>query len=511
MYIANSFSGTASIIDISTNSVVESLALENSIWGVGHNPNNGDIYITSTNSGTVFVIGKIPIADAGPDQTVRSTDFVQLDGGNSSDPNGSPLSYSWTQIAGPVVELNNPSSQNPSFSAPEIDEQQSLIFQLTVTNDEGIESKPDNVTVIVNPLASPLADAGQDQSVQSDDTVQLDGAGSSANGGSPIVEYRWTQKEGPSVTLDNPNSATPSFTALDTDDPVNLVFELVVTNEDGVESEPDSVTITVNPIIQPIADAGANQTVHSGDMVQLDGTASSANDGSPIAIYKWSQTQGPTVTLDDPTSATPSFTSPETIVEENIVFELVVTNEDGVESEPDSVTVFVKPVLLPIADAGPDQEVNSSQQVQLDGSNSTDPNGSSLTYSWNQTSGPEVNLSEQSSSNPTFTAPEVNEQTDLTFQLTVTNEEELTSEPDEVIITVKPIFTPPPPEEEPRTIGSILKGIIENPLNVTNSIDSANEIRNILTDGNQNNDKLVCDLIGSENEYTSNIRDILNC
>ena len=32
-----------------------------------------------------------------------------------------------------------------------------------------------------------------------------------------------------------------------------------------------------------------------------------------------------------------------------------------------------------------------------------------------------------------------------------------------------------------------------------------------MTDENRNNDQLVCDLIDSENEYASNIRDILNC
>jgi hypothetical protein len=95
--------------------------------------------------------------------------------------------------------------------------------------------------------------------------------------------------------------------------------------------------------------------------------------------------------------------------------------------------------------------------------------------------------------------------------LTVTNEEGITSEPDEVIITVNPVPIPPPPEPEPRTINDIIKGIIQNPLNVTNSIDSANEIRNILTDNNRDNDQIVCDLIDSEGEYTSNIREILNC
>lgn len=52
---------------------------------------------------------------------------------------------------------------------------------------------------------------------------------------------------------------------------------------------------------------------------------------------------------------------------------------------------------------------------------------------------------------------------------------------------------------------------MQNPLDITNSIDSANEIRDILTDGNQDNDQLVCDLIDLEDENTSSMREILNC
>jgi DNA-binding beta-propeller fold protein YncE len=105
-----------------------------------------------------------------------------------------------------------------------------------------------------------------------------------------------------------------------------------------------SDTVSIIGIIVTIADAGPDQSVDSGATVQLDGTGSSTNGGSPIASYQWTQTQGPTVTLDDPTSATPSFTAPKTLVEENIVFELVVTNELGVESQPDSVTITVNHV-----------------------------------------------------------------------------------------------------------------------------------------------------------------------
>ena len=60
---------------------------------------------------------------------------------------------------------------------------------------------------------------------------------------------------------------------------------------------------------------------------QLDDSDSSANGGSPIVNYRCTQTSRPTVTLDDPTSATPSFTSPQTEVQEIIVFQIVVINE----------------------------------------------------------------------------------------------------------------------------------------------------------------------------------------
>jgi hypothetical protein len=78
------------------------------------------------------------------------------------------------------------------------------------------------------------------------------------------------------------------------------------------------------------------------------------------------------------------------------------------------------------------------------------------------------------SSNPMFPAPEVNEQTDLIFQLIVPNEEGTTSEPIEVTITVDPIANPPP-DGEPRTIGDIIIRLIQNPLDVTNSVESAKE------------------------------------
>ena len=81
----------------------------------------------------------------------------------------------------------------------------------------------------------------------------------------------------------------------------DLVFELIVKNEQGIKSESDSVTITVNRVVAPTANAGGDQNVESGATVQLDGSGSSDSFSSPLSD-QWIQTSGPTVTLDDPTS-----------------------------------------------------------------------------------------------------------------------------------------------------------------------------------------------------------------
>jgi hypothetical protein len=92
----------------------------------------------------------------------------------------------------------------------------------------------------------------------------------------------------------------------------------------------------------------------------------------------------------------------------------------------------------PVADAGPDQSVNTLALVTLDGSGSSDPDGDlPLTYLWTQTGGPAVTLSDPACVSPTFTAP--GNPAVLTFTLSVADSlglPALTS--DEVMVTVEP-------------------------------------------------------------------------
>ena len=93
-----------------------------------------------------------PVADAGTDITVQSNKLTQLDGSKSYDPNDSgddvrpSLSFDWTQTGGPEVILNNPTSANPTFTSPQVEEETRLTFQLVVSSDTAT-SDPDSVTV----------------------------------------------------------------------------------------------------------------------------------------------------------------------------------------------------------------------------------------------------------------------------------------------------------------------------------------------------------------------------
>ncbi|MCF7956403.1 MAG: hypothetical protein K9M75_11415 [Phycisphaerae bacterium] len=151
--------------------------------------------------------------------------------------------------------------------------------------------------------------------------------------------------------------------------------------------------------INPRAYAGQDQIVTlKGSTVTLDGSGSFFNDPSGTNEYNWSQVSGPAVVLSDNTAVDPSF---DAVEYGSYVFELVVSDGEY-DSLPDRVVVTFANAI-PVADAGVAQYFSDiPSSVTLDGSGSYDACDDVLTYSWRQTEGPLVQLSDASSVSPTF-------------------------------------------------------------------------------------------------------------
>jgi K319L-like, PKD domain len=226
---------------------------------------------------------------------------------------------------------------------------------------------------------------------------------------------------GGSVILDGTNSLVLNETE-------KIVDNHTEAQDCGPPGDPDSPDC-----VPPDAYAGPDKEVNVGDSVDLDGSQSKAqNKGGKIVSYKWSLTEsddlcqeGDDLVHADKKKAT--FTALKGSEGCSYTYELSVTDDKG-QTATDSVTVKVNVAVYPppIADAGPDKEVNVGDSVDLDGSNShAQTKGGTIVgyqWHWDVNDCPKVTLSGEETNSLKFTVPEGSEGCSYTYELSVTDD-----------------------------------------------------------------------------------------
>ncbi|NJB87440.1 PKD repeat protein [Lewinella marina] len=248
---------------------------------------------SATNCGSTTTENLRPVALAAATPTQGKAPLtVQLDGGGSSDSDGSIVSYNWSwetgsaSGVGPSITLNTPGVYTVTLTVTD-NQGATATDRVTITVDE-----PDNVGPVAVATATP--DRGE-----SPLTVNLSAAGSSDSDGS-IVSYSWNWGEDPlsgaevshvfttgsySVTL----TVTDDDGATATDVVTIEVFDAGVdTDGDGVVDAEDTCPLTPNPdqtFTVYYADADGDGLGDPNDSIQAcetpDGYVTNADDNCP--------------------------------------------------------------------------------------------------------------------------------------------------------------------------------------------------------------------------------------
>jgi hypothetical protein len=191
-------------------------------------------------------INEPPTADAGPDLTANEGEMITLDASKSVDEDDGIGGYQWVQIEGTPVSLSDPAAASPGFTAPDVGpDGAALKFQLTVTDNGGLQAQDTSIVNVCWQNQPPVSDAGVDQTVDGGAVVTLNGTGSTDTDDG-ISSYRWNQTSGTPVTLSDPTAAHATFTApADGTDGEALNFTLTVTDAGGLQHA-DACTVTVS-------------------------------------------------------------------------------------------------------------------------------------------------------------------------------------------------------------------------------------------------------------------------
>ncbi len=337
-----------------------------------------------------------PNAVAGPDQEiVLPAKKVTLNGSASTDPDGVITIYQWAKLSGP----GSPTIVTHDSAVTDVIDLEEGVyeFELSVTDNNGAIARDSLIIKVLPPPPPPnqppVAEAGDDRTLTLNPnkfaTTLLDGTKSKDKEGA-IAAYNWQQSGGPTMKIDFPDAPTTTATFFA---PGVYIVTLTVKDSGGL-SDSDSVTITVNKPENkpPVANAGNDFEVvitTANNSAVLNGGLSFDPEGLPLK-YKWELQNGPgTPFIEKPQE---QVTQVSGLIPGSYIFKLTVTDAEGA-SHSDTVTITARQRenQPPTANAGPDREVTltaSNPAITLDGSLSSDPEGTPLQFSWKTESGP---------------------------------------------------------------------------------------------------------------------------
>ncbi len=300
--------------------------------GPNPNENDGKLFEIAVNTidNTPPVVSSVVITPGSPttDQVLSATVVA-------SDPDGDPieLRYQWRKNGVAIAGATNPTLD---LAVPGNGDKGDAISVRVVAFDGYVEGDPrtsSQVTIVNSPpaFAQDLPDRTDPEGTTVDFT-----AGATDPDGDPLT-YGAAGLP-PGVTIGASDGRVQGTIAGGAS--ASSPYATTVTVTDGVApAVNDAFTWTVSAApLPPVANAGPDQTVGSGQSFTLDASGSSDPEGGPLT-YLWQQIGGPAAVIRDEdgvVTLVDGVTGPATLT-----FRVTVTDSDGL-SASDEVTVTVR-------------------------------------------------------------------------------------------------------------------------------------------------------------------------
>lgn len=162
---------------------------------------------------------------------------------NVTDEDSTSLLYTWQQLSGPSISLENSQLATLSFVAPEVESNSQITLQLTVKdNKPQVTTTTVSIEIIPHPLQAPDIITHTDgENFIAEQTVTLAITGYDVDG--YITQYNWQQLSGPSLQFTNENEESISAFIPELTIHSEAEFEVTATDNDGLST---SKTFTIN-------------------------------------------------------------------------------------------------------------------------------------------------------------------------------------------------------------------------------------------------------------------------
>ena len=275
-------------------------------------------------------------------------------------------------------------------------------------------------------MPAPLSvNAGSDIALDEKLTFSLNAVASPEGG-----TFTWRQLSGPIIEGFPLEGAKQEVTAPDIkhDQVLELAVEYVAPDNRTVS---DTVLVAVNSVnLLPVV--SIKQTLPTtlpsqyGDSIVLSSADSfDPDENGKLVSYFWQQIAGSTISITDTSSANLTFIHPLLAENEDVTFELSITDDEGgVQSNSLTLTLQQSNQLL-YANAGANQNAFEFSTVTLDATSSISVE-SSFSCSWGQQSGIAVTINNPEICQTQFIVPDVDAPEALIFEVTVTDSENRT-------------------------------------------------------------------------------------